>query len=407
MADWEVIQEEIVLRKDADNSDKKYRHDIKKKCAEGETKRNNDKVTNDEIGCSDINETSAVNFPDSEELKIFPIMLVIVVLLLIAVILILTKRELIFWSPTTIVGIGAPRPPGPHKIETHLIGQWYWPSTHKRTAEIVKALAKNTNNTSIYRIHFLQPGHHQSVLKTRKQQKEYFSALLDYDAYFPIETLHTKLNIAFTSLHPPGSRLHASDAFAYASDNIEQERGNAWLTRVAILANQDIYFDESLALLETSPDASDLSHYTAYFLSRHEIPENEETSRIGTQCGPKFIGSHDAFVFVPPLPFPLIEKCKFELGSWGIEARLLWEFEQFGMTGRNPCEDIKIWHVHSDGPVNNDDESVDEFIHKRIKMQFPGSSQMPVVGEKRPMPEVNTGGRSSIAFPEGLKPRYK
>ena len=71
-----------------------------------------------------------------------------------------------------------------------------------------------------------------------------------------------------------------------------------------------------------------LSWYLAYFLSRYELSENEATSDIGSQCGEKFVGSHDVIVFVPPLPKPLISRCQYALGTWGIESRLLWEFEQ-------------------------------------------------------------------------------
>ena len=112
-------------------------------------------------------------------------------------------------------------------------------------------------------------------------------------------------------------RLLISEAFRYASDKIKGH--------VVILANLDIYFDESLCLLK-SPHI-DLDIYSAYFLSRYERPESENVT-IGTQCGPKFMGSHDSIAFVPPLPRGLISKCDFELGSWGIESRVLWEMEQ-------------------------------------------------------------------------------
>jgi hypothetical protein len=46
---------------------------------------------------------------------------------------------------------------------------------------------------------------------------------------------------------------------------------------------------------------------------------------IGTQCDEaKFIGSHDAFVFIPPLPARVINETRIEMGTWGIENRLYW-----------------------------------------------------------------------------------
>lgn len=90
----------------------------------------------------------------------------------------------------------------------------------------------------------------------------------------------------------------ASDAFSYASANLRHQ--------IAILYNIDIYFDKSIGLVK--PPKSDLKPYTSYFLSRYEEPQNEEKSSIGTQCGKAFIGSHDAIVFIPPLPQKLIAR---------------------------------------------------------------------------------------------------
>ncbi|KAJ3250397.1 hypothetical protein HDU77_006708 [Chytriomyces hyalinus] len=273
-------------------------------------------------------------------------------------------------------------------IEVHLIGQWYWPKSVNRTKELIRVLATNTNNTFIQRIHLVQPVRETPAFinkPTKKHLLRYFERILVYDAYFPMEMFLRKLEWATTS---HSGNLLASDAFRYASQRLKHDVVPGSPTKVAILANQDIYFDTSLQLLSTSPH-SDLSQYTSYFLSRYEEADAEADSLIGTQCSTdKFVGSHDAFVFVPPLPGPLIERCAFELGSWGIEARLLWEFEQFGITGRNPCKDIKIWHVHRGG------------------LKERGSDAGSDVSRKA-MPEVNVDGKSSIAFPDALKTQFK
>jgi len=95
-----------------------------------------------------------------------------------------------------------------------------------------------------------------------------------------------------------------------------------------------------------------------------------------SQCGRHFIGSHDSIIFIPPLPKPLIPLCAIEIGSWGIENRLMWEFEKFGISIRNPCLDIKSWHIH--------------------KNRFKSKS----------MPIVNTENRSSVAHPQKLFSKY-
>ncbi|KAJ3220384.1 hypothetical protein HDU67_000051 [Dinochytrium kinnereticum] len=270
-------------------------------------------------------------------------------------------------------------------------GQWYWPSRPHRVRELVRVLAKNLNNTHINFIHLLQPTPDPS-----KAVPDPISHLHDrlksIDPYFPSQAFNQKLRITHTTHN---GRLLASEAFTHASTHLRSQ--------IAILSNQDIYFDDSLSLLHSHPD-SDLSSYVSYFLSRYEeSPRAEKRSTIGTQCGPRFVGSHDAIVFVPPLPVPLIKRCEFELGSWGIEARLLWEFEQFGITGRNPCEDLKIWHVHLGGIKDLE-----------VAASTGGEANTGSVGETqgslekpRVMPEVNVKGKSSIAFPDRLTTKFK
>ncbi|KAJ3290904.1 hypothetical protein HDU79_002859 [Rhizoclosmatium sp. JEL0117] len=288
------------------------------------------------------------------------------------------------WIPTL-----AEIPTMTRQFELHLIGQWYTPASQARASELVRVLATNTNNSYITKIHMIQP---KSDFKTSTPRRSdvlgFFESLRTLDPYFPWTLFLQKLVVSTTNHE---GRLLASDAFRYASFQLKQDIAKLHLTKIAILANQDVYFDESLSLLWSSP-YSDLGRFTAYFLSRYEEPDAEDESLIGTQCGPKFIGSHDAFMFQPPLPEPLIRNTAFELGSWGIEARLLWEFEQFGIEGRNPCEDIKIWHVHRGG--------VKDGVNAR-KNEVDNSSEV------KSMPEVNTHGKSSIAFPDKLKTKFK
>jgi len=177
--------------------------------------------------------------------------------------------------------------------------------------------------------------------------------------------------------------------------------------QICIFANLDIYFDETLELLWNP--AIDLSYKNYYFLSRYEdqtfsdqafedeIPTDDSGSNddfmqmreivnpengrvvikhrsIGDQCGTNFIGSHDSIIFIPPLPLGVIPHCQFPVGSWGFENRLMWEFERVGIKARNPCLDIKSWHVHK----------------SLLKTSW--------------MPRVNEKNRSSVAHPQKLFP---
>jgi hypothetical protein len=173
-----------------------------------------------------------------------------------------------------------------------------------------QAVGWNVENRCIDRMHFLQsPGDNEGRAWLAGDFEKIKKAVkVGGDKY--------DLRINHTTTRYEG-RLLFSEAFSYANQNLKGH--------IVILANLDIYFDDSLCLLR-SADA-DIGMFTAYFLSRYEKPETENTS-IGTQCGPRFIGSHDSIVFIPPLPLPMIEKCNFEIGSWGIESRILWEMEQ-------------------------------------------------------------------------------
>ncbi|KXS16101.1 hypothetical protein M427DRAFT_300799 [Gonapodya prolifera JEL478] len=249
----------------------------------------------------------------------------------------------------------------------HLITQWYLPSNHTRTLELLHALSLNVLNPHIDHIHLIQP---PSPSLMDDPPFRYFTDIMPS---FPFEAFLTKLVLVRAS---SADRLLASDAFRHASARL---RGD-----IVALANLDVYFDDSLRLVK-SLDA-DLSFHIAYFLSRRGAPgpDGSLPDPDDNECrwtpGVAFRGSHDAIVFVPPLPPSVIATTNIELGSWGIENRILWEFERAGIVGRNPCVDVKLWHVHGSG------------------------------FKSKEMPVVNTGGKSSVAFPDtmmsGLKADY-
>lgn len=226
--------------------------------------------------------------------------------------------------------------------EIHLITQWYWDANVMRRHELLHALEINIENQHITRIHLITNIEH---VETERKQLE-----------ATLKVGSSKLVWVTTNNQ---GRLLASDAFTYASNFLKGQ--------IALLANLDISFDESLKLLLSKQ--SDLSRYKAFFLSRYERPPNEHLS-IGTQCGPKFMGSADTLAFIPPLPKTLIQHTHLHLGSWGIESRLMWEFEQAGIEGRNPCYDIKSWHNHASG-VKNTRMPVVNIVDKQSSIAFP------------------------------------
>jgi hypothetical protein len=217
-----------------------------------------------------------------------------------------------------------------------LITQWYADGNPTRYQDLYYALEMNIKNKHISQIHLLQ------------------------EADFEMSTFPFKSKKIVLSKTPTKSRLLVSQALQYAQTNLGGE--------IVILANLDIYFDDSISLLYDS----DLNRYTSYFLSR-----TDHFNHSNTECKYPFMGSMDSFIWIPPLPKKILGRTDFALGSWGIENRLLFEFEQIGLVGRNPCESITTWHIHSNAYKNGW------------------------------MPQVNLDKKSSVAFPDTLKTRFK
>lgn len=132
--------------------------------------------------------------------------------------------------------------------------------------------------------------------------------------------------------------LSFEEAFAFANKHLHNQ--------LVIVANLDISFDDTLQeLAELTYFPPDLT----LFLSRYERPPNEPLG-IGSQCGPKYIGSHDVFVFKAPLPPQLVESCRgIPLGILGAENVAMWNFKSAGYTVDNPCDRIHTWHNHRSG----------------------------------------------------------
>jgi len=256
--------------------------------------------------------------------------------------------------------------------DVRLLVQWHRSPNEQRNREYVRALRHNLDNAAITRVHLLQGA--DDWASRHVFEAQLWCALCEHasgtdDDECPtcevvddgcVAHYASRLQIDYD--HGYRGRLTLKAAFQYASRHLAG--------RTCLVANLDIHYDESLALLRD--ERIDLDWRHTYFLSRYE--HDEADYAIGTQCGPKYIGSHDTVVFVPPLPATLVDRCDFALGTWGIENRVMWEFYQADVAFRNPCKDIRSWHVH--------------------KTQFKGAW----------MPMVNDEGRSAVAYPATLFP---
>jgi FkbM family methyltransferase len=121
-----------------------------------------------------------------------------------------------------------------------------------------------------------------------------------------------------------GRRVTYADLFAYASRHLAGRR--------VIVANADIYFDDTLAQL----DGYDLAG-RLLCLSRWDV-QPDSSAKFFEQPA-----SQDAWIFQAPLPaFP----CDFHLGLPGCDNRLAWEADHAGLAISNPARSLRAYHLH-------------------------------------------------------------
>ena len=125
-----------------------------------------------------------------------------------------------------------------------------------------------------------------------------------------------------------GRRETFGDLMRYAGSEL---RG-----RTVVIANADIFFDETLRLAR--PGAGQL-----FALSRWDE----------TPHGPRpfdRIDAQDAWIFKAPLPPGVPEAASFFVGMHGCDNRLAYEAEKAGLQVCNPSRSIIAHHVHAGPP---------------------------------------------------------
>jgi len=125
-------------------------------------------------------------------------------------------------------------------------------------------------------------------------------------------------------------RPHYNDFFNAAND---------FNPDISIIANSDIYFNESLSFL------SRLREEKCYALSRWD--NIEERLQLFNR-----MDSQDAWIFKGKIKDV---NSNFEIGRLGCDNRIAHELNQSGYLLRNPCYDIQACHLHKG---NNGDNSI-------------------------------------------------
>jgi hypothetical protein len=101
-----------------------------------------------------------------------------------------------------------------------------------------------------------------------------------------------------------------------------------------VLANADIYFDDTLGLLEQR----ELKGLIC--LSRWDVLPDGSSTMMSIP------DSHDAWIFRTPFNLP---KCDFTFGVPGCDGRIAWLANQARMPLSNPARSVRANHLHQSG----------------------------------------------------------
>lgn len=107
---------------------------------------------------------------------------------------------------------------------------------------------------------------------------------------------------------------------------------------VAIIANSDIFFDETIKLAEN------IKENEVYALSRWDVMDNGRAKPFHRA------DSQDVWIFRTPIKE--IEGADFTCGTAGCDNKLALLLEQAGYKVTNPCKSIHAFHLHLSGVRN-------------------------------------------------------
>jgi hypothetical protein len=124
------------------------------------------------------------------------------------------------------------------------------------------------------------------------------------------------------------------DLFQWARENADDET-------ISVVSNSDVYFDDSLLLVETQD-----MNQKCFALSRWDVGEDGSSSHWVA------IDSQDCFIFKGKIP-PI--RADFCPGIPGVDNRLCYEIDLAGLEVSNPSRSIRAHHLHKSQVRNYDD----------------------------------------------------
>jgi len=182
----------------------------------------------------------------------------------------------------------------------HLCISLYPEKDTKRYEELMFCLHQNINLSEIKKIHIFDEGVTHSSL----------------------QALSPKI-----SIYPIYERPTYHDFFKFANEHLIGEK--------VIIANSDIFFDSTLALILDHPFENIVFALTRYNLKKYLTHLGKPWERHH--------GSQDAWIFLSPIKEFYSD---IKLGWFGCDNWIAWEMHAAGLQVSNPSLSIFTWHVH-------------------------------------------------------------
>lgn len=184
----------------------------------------------------------------------------------------------------------------------HLLVEWYADPAPARLAELRSAFMENLGN-------------------------EHFADVRAFGSIADLARLPDHKRLVKV---PSPQRMTFARFFDYASGNLSGT--------VCVIANADIYFDDSLGMLATV----DLEQQMLT-LTRWDVQADGRSVFLGRP------DSADAWVFRPPVSIP---RCEFHLGKPGCDNRIAYLADEAGYIVSNPSLTVVAHHLHLSGQRN-------------------------------------------------------
>jgi hypothetical protein len=190
-----------------------------------------------------------------------------------------------------------------------LVTTYYKTSNENRNNEINKCLKKNFENKYIDKIYLLN-------------NKEYDINFIDnYKTKIKQVIISTDINY----------KLKYKDAILFINEYLKN--------KICILSNSDIYFNETLSLVNNNNINNNL-----FALLRYDENEDGNLSIFKLYDIPRD-DSQDCWIFKSPLNINL-NKLNFSLGTLGCDSVFAYIVHDSGLKISNPSLDIVSVHVH-------------------------------------------------------------